>query len=183
MFPSLILFSTLLLDQADSDAAACPSMQWAEGKETVWSVSGCDTAVLTNEQSCCPKKIFPFPPHDGVYQRGASLLEWSHKCMHKSSPNFTKSCHKVKGNMLGKVKASCNIVSTLLVYGVMWMKQQNWLMLTTNTEHTATSQWHNCLPFKNPCRVSLACPRPSTETRDNTSIYILVFSPKHTMYL
>lgn len=69
-----LLFSTLFLDQADSDAAACPSMHWAEGKETVWSVSGCDTAVLTNEQSCCPKKIFPFPPHDGVYQRAPPCL-------------------------------------------------------------------------------------------------------------
>lgn len=60
-----MLFINLLIpDQADSDAVLACTEQKARKQS---GASGCDTAVLTNEPSCCPKKILEFPPHDKVY--------------------------------------------------------------------------------------------------------------------
>lgn len=58
MFYSLILFTNLLTpDQADSDDVLACTEQKARKQS---GVSGCDTAVLTNDPSCCPNKILQF---------------------------------------------------------------------------------------------------------------------------
>lgn len=65
MVHPLILFPNLLIpDQADSDAVLACTEQKARKQS---GASGCDTAVLTNEPSCCPKKILEFLPNDTVY--------------------------------------------------------------------------------------------------------------------
>lgn len=128
MFPSLVIFPNLLTPRdAGSDAAACPSMHWAEGKETVWGTSGCDPAPLTNEASCCPEEIFSFPPHGIVRQRAPLCLHGhkkrgrihfseSYRKVHQVAPKLNIDTFQMMANG-GSGSSSANIMSNAAHWG------------------------------------------------------------------
>lgn len=94
MFQSLILLANLLIpDQADSDPVLACTNQKARKQS---GVSGSDTAALTNEPSCCSKKILSFLPHDTVCLRVPFWLHSHIVKAHNFSQNFNASLARMK---------------------------------------------------------------------------------------